>query len=172
MSDALYQATAPVIVRALSRLSALLDKAVEHGIPEAELMEARLAPDMLPFPKQIQLTSDTAKGAMGRLSGTTAPSMADTETTIAELKDRLARTIDYVQSVDKSLFEGAADRPIQMKFPSVEMNFTGAEYLSQFVLPNLFFHISVAYALLRSRGVEIGKKDYLPIDLANVKMTG
>jgi hypothetical protein len=172
MSDALYQATVPVIVRTLNKLSALLDKAVEHGVPEAELMEARIAPDMLPFSKQIQICSDTAKGAVARLTATEAPSMPDTETTIAELKARIARTVDYVQGANKALFEGAADRAIEMKFPSVQMNFTGADYVSQFVLPNLFFHVSIAYALLRARGVVIGKGDFLPIDIANVKFTG
>lgn len=172
MSDTLYQATAPVIVRALSQLSALLDKAVAHGLAEDELLNARVAPDMLPFTKQIQIASDISKGAMARLSGATAPAMADTETTVAQLKDRIARTIAYVKSIDPATFEGAAGRKIEIKFPSVEMTFSGAEYVSQFVLPNLFFHVTVAYALIRARGVEIGKNDYLPLDLANVKFTG
>lgn len=172
MPSPLYQATAPVIVRALSQLSALLDKAVAHGLPEDELVQARVAPDMLPFAKQIQIASDISKGAMARLSGGTAPAMADTETTVAQLKDRIARTIAYVQSVDPALFDDAAERKVEVKFPSVEMTFTGAEYVSQFVLPNLFFHVTVAYALIRARGVEIGKSDYLPIDLANVRLTG
>lgn len=172
MSDALYQATAPVFVRAFEKLTALLDKAVEHGLDEAALMDARLAPDMLPFPKQIQLCSDSAKFAMARLTATSGPSMADTETTIAELKARIARTVDYVKSVDPALFEGAADREIVLKFPSVEMSFKGSDYVNQFVLPNFFFHVSIAYALLRQRDVKIGKSDFLPIDPSNVKFTG
>jgi hypothetical protein len=172
LSDILYQATAPVIVRALNKLSVLLDKAVEHGLSETELMDARLAPDMLPFPKQIQICSDTAKFAMARLTATEGPAMPDTENTIEELKARIARTVAYVQSVDKSLFAGAPDREIVLKFPSVEMSFTGAEYVTDFVLPNLFFHISIAYALLRQRGVKIGKGDFLPVDPVHVKFTG
>ena len=169
MSISVYDATVPILVRSLQKFSALLDKGVAHGLDEKELLEARLAPDMLPFTKQIQIASDTAKGAVARLTGTEAPSMPDTETTIAELKARLDKTVAYVQSLDKAAFEGAGDREVVLKFPSVQMSFTGREYVSQFVMPNLFFHISVAYALLRARGVQIGKGDFLPVDMANIK---
>jgi hypothetical protein len=164
VSDTLYQATAPVMVRALNKLSALLDKAVEHGVTDAEVVELRLAPDMLAFPKQIQIASDTVKFALARLTATEGPAMADTETTLAELKDRVARTVAYVQSVDPAKFDGAAERSIMLKFPKTEMRFTGQDYVNQFVLPNLFFHIGIAYALLRARGVKIGKADFLPVE--------
>jgi hypothetical protein len=172
LSTALYEATVPVLVRTLNKLAALLDKGLEAGLADAEMVQLRLAPDMLPFAKQVQIVSDTAKGAVARLTGTEAPSMADTETTVAELKDRIARTLSFVQSVDASAFNGAEDREVVLKFPSIEMRFSGRDYVNQFVLPNLFFHVSIAYALLRNKGVAIGKSDFLPIDLANVKMTG
>jgi hypothetical protein len=172
VSETLYQATAPVMVRALRQLSALLDKAVDHGVTDAEIVEMRLAPDMLAFPKQIQICSDTAKFALARLTATDGPAMADTETTIAELKARIARTVAYVESIDPALFEGAEKREILLKFPGAEMRFTGQDYVNQFVLPNLFFHISIAYALLRARGVKIGKSDFLPMDPAAVTLTG
>lgn len=172
MSHSLYNAVAPVIVRSLGRLIALIDKAAACGVPEADILNARLAPDMLPFTKQVQIASDTAKFAMARLTATDGPVMPDTETTLAELKARIVRTIAYVESVDPAGFEGAEDREIVLKFPSVEMRFIGREYVNQFVLPNLFFHITVAYSLLRAQGLNIGKNDFLPIDIANVSFTG
>jgi uncharacterized protein len=172
LSRSLYEAVAPVLVRSLGRLVALIDKAAACGVAEADILDARLAPDMLPFTKQVQIASDTAKFAMARLTATEGPVMPDTETTLAQLRARIERTIAYVESVDPAGFEGAEDRPIVLKFPSVEMRFAGRDYVSQFVLPNLFFHITVAYALLRAKGVKIGKNDFLPIDIANVSFTG
>jgi len=172
LSQSLYNAVAPVIVRSLERLAVLIDKGAASGVPEADILEARLAPDMLPFTKQIQIASDTSKFAMARLTATDGPIMPDTETTLAELKARIAQTIAYVESVDPAAFEGAEDREIVLKFPSVEMRFTGREYVSQFVLPNLFFHITVAYSLLRAQGLKIGKNDFLPIDIDYVSFTG
>lgn len=161
MSFGLYDASAPVFVRALTNLSALMDKALAQGFDEAKLLEARLAPDMRPFPNQIQLASDSAKGAVARLTGTDNPSMADTETSFAELKARIDATVAFIHSVDRSAFEGGEDRDVVLKFPGGEQHFKGGAYLTGFALPNFFFHVTTAYALLRAAGVEIGKRDYL-----------
>ncbi|MGQ2992041.1 MAG: DUF1993 domain-containing protein [Brevundimonas sp.] len=161
MSFGLYDASAPVFVRALTNLSALMDKALTQGFDEAKLLEARLAPDMRPFPSQIQLASDSAKGAVARLTGTDNPSMADTEASFAELKARIDATIAFIHSVDASAFEGGEDRDVVLKFPGGEQHFKGGAYLTGFALPNFFFHVTTAYALLRAAGVEIGKRDYL-----------
>ncbi len=161
MSFGLYDASAPVFVRALSNLSALMDKALAQGFDEARLLEARLAPDMRPFPSQIQLASDSAKGAVARLTGTDNPSMADTETSFAELKARIDATVAFIRSVEPTAFEGGEDRDVVLKFPGGEQHFKGAAYLTGFALPNFFFHVTTAYALLRAAGVKIGKRDYL-----------
>lgn len=161
MSFGLYDASAPVFVRALTNLSALMDKALAQGFDEAKLLEARLAPDMRPFSNQIQLASDSAKGAVARLTGTDNPSMADTETSFAELKARIDATVAFIRSVEPAAFEGGEDRNVVLKFPGGEQHFKGGAYLTGFALPNFFFHVAMAYALLRAAGVEIGKRDYL-----------
>ncbi len=161
MTFSIHQASAPVFIRALTNLSAMMDKALAGGADEATLLAARLAPDMHPFPRQIQMASDAAKGAIARLTGTEAPSMPDTETTFAELKVRIEKTVAYVASLDAAAFEGAEDREVVLKFPGLELKFTGAQYLTSFALPNFFFHVSMAYALLRANGVALGKMDFL-----------
>jgi len=161
MSFSIHQASAPVFTRALTNLSAMIDKALAAGITETALLEARLAPDMHPFPRQIQMASDSAKGAIARLAGVEPPSMPDTETTIAELKARIAATIAYVNSIEAAAFDGAEDREVVLKFPNGEMKFTGCDYLTGFALPNFFFHITIAYALMRAGGAPIGKMDFL-----------
>ena len=161
MPFSIHQASAPVFTRALTNLSAMIDKTLAAGVAEATLLEARLAPDMHPFPRQIQMASDSAKGAIARLAGVEPPPMPDTETTLAELKARIAATIAYVNSLDAPAFDGAADREIVLKFPQGEMKFTGCDYLTGFALPNFFFHITIAYALLRANGAPIGKMDFL-----------
>jgi hypothetical protein len=161
MSFSVHQASAPVFARALTNLSAMIDKALAAGVTEATLLEARLAPDMHPLPRQIQMASDSAKGAIARLAGVEPPSMPDTETTLAELKERIAATIAYVNSLDAAAFEGSEDREVVLKFPQGEMKFTGCDYLTGFALPNFFFHITIAYALLRANGAPIGKMDFL-----------
>lgn len=161
MSFSIYEASAPVLVRTLRNLSALLDKATATGTDEQVFLEARLASDMHPFPRQIQMASDAAKGAVARLAGVEVPSMPDTETTFAELKERIARTIAFIESVDATKFEGAEDREVVLKFPNGEMRFTGRDFLTGFVLPNFFFHATTTYALLRANGVPLGKMDFL-----------
>lgn len=161
MSFSIHQASAPVFIRALTNLSTMMDKALAEGGDEATLLAARLAPDMHPFPRQIQMASDSAKGAIARLAGVEVPSMPDTETTFAELKARIAATVAFIQGVDAAGFDGAEDREIVLKFPQGEMTFTGGDYLTGFALPNFYFHVTIAYALLRANGAPIGKMDFL-----------
>ena len=116
---------------------------------------------MHPFTRQVQIACDQAKGAAARLSGAEPPSYPDVEATIPELKARIAKTLEYVNSVDPAAFVGSEDRTVTLKSPKGELQFSGIDYLRGFMLPNFYFHISMAYALLRHNGVEIGKFDYL-----------
>lgn len=165
MSFTIYDASIPPMIRALSNLSKIMDKAVAQAkaqeMPLSTLLEARLAPDMHPFPRQIQIASDAAKGAAARLANIEAPAMADTETTFPELQARIAKTIDFLKSVSADKMAGAEDREIVMKFPQGEMKFSGRDFLTQFALPNFFFHVTTAYGLLRHKGITIGKMDFL-----------
>ena len=161
MAFGLFEASVPVFVNSLTNMRAWLDKAASEK-SEAELMDARLAPDMRPLPAQYQMASDTAKNALARLTGTDAPSMPDTEKSFAELKDRCDRTIAYLQGFDASSLSGSDDRQIELKFPNGSgYRFVGAQYLAGFALPNFFFHVTTAYAILRNAGVSLGKPDFL-----------
>ena len=162
MSFTLYDASAPVFINAMTNIQAWLDKAVAEGKTEATLLEARLAPDMRPLPAQIQMASDTAKNTMARLAGIEAPAMADTEASFADLKDRCRRTIAFVESVSRPSLEGADTREVILKFGAgMGYRLTGGAYLTRFALPNFFFHVTSAYAVLRSQGVGVGKSDFL-----------
>ena len=162
MSFSIYDVSAPVFVNALTSLQGLLDKALAEGKDEKALMEARLAPDMYPLPKQIQIASDNAKGAIARLAGIEAPAMADTEASFAALQDRCARTIAFIDSVGRDAFEGSDTREVVLRFPNgMGYHFTGKQYLTDFALPNVFFHVTTAYAILRAQGVGVGKPDFL-----------
>jgi hypothetical protein len=162
MSFSIHEASAPVFVNALTAMQAWIDKAAAEGKDEAAIIDARLAPDMRPFSAQIQMASDSAKGAVARLTGAGAPAMADTETTFAELKGRCQRTIDFIRSVDAAAFEGAEDRQVELKFPNgYGYRWIGRDYLTGFALPNFFFHVTTAYALLRAAGVTVSKPDFL-----------
>jgi hypothetical protein len=170
MSFSIYDASAPVFARALTNMQAWLDKALAEGLAEKDLMEARLAPDMHPLPRQIQMSSDSAKGCIARLAGVDNPPMPDTETSFAELKARCQKTVDFIQSIDRSAFDGAESRPAVVRFPNGKgYQFAGGEYLTRFALPNFFFHVTTTYALLRAAGVGVGKHDFLaigaPLDL-------
>lgn len=165
MAISMYTASAPVFLRMLGNLDRLLEKAEayakERGFDPNVLVNQRLAPDMLPLASQIQLASDSAKGAMARLSGASPPSMPDTETTIAELRARIAATIDYVKSVLQSAVDGSEDRDVVLKTPNGDIPFKGLGYLTGFALPNFLFHVTTAYAILRHNGVPLGKMDFL-----------
>jgi hypothetical protein len=167
MSFSIYSASAPVFVRILSNLSAILDKAEAHCTarkiaPEA-LLQFRLYPDMFPLMRQVQIATDMTKGAAARLAQADVPSYADTETTFEELRARLAKTIDFIKSFTPDQFEGAETRTIVLKGANGERTFQGADYLLNFVLPNVHFHATTTYAILRHCGVELGKKDYTGI---------
>jgi hypothetical protein len=155
----IHDASAPVFVAALGNMKAWLVKAADR---EAELMTATLAPDMAALPRQYQMASDTAKNALARLTGTDAPSMPDTEASFAELADRCDRTIAYLQSFGPEALEGAATRDVEMRFPNgVGFRWDGSVFLTGFALPNFFFHVTTAYAILRHKGVTLGKPDFL-----------
>ena len=165
MSLSMYEASIPVFIRMLNNLSAILDKAVANAearkIDPAAFIQARLAPDMHPLPRQIQIATDGAKGCAARLAGIDPPSYPDTETTFSELKERLAKTVAFLESVSAEQLEGSEDRAITLKFPGNEKTFTGKVFLQNFALPNLYFHATAAYAILRHNGVDVGKRDFL-----------
>jgi hypothetical protein len=168
MSFTPYQASVPAFVTMLTNIKGWLDKAAAQK-DEALLIDARLAPDMFALARQVQIVSDTAKNGAARLAGVEAPSMPDTETSFAELKARCDATIAFVQSVDAAAIDGGIGREVVITFPNGGgMRFDGQTYLNGFVLPNLYFHASMVYAILRAQGVEIGKLDFLAHLGANV----
>lgn len=165
MTISMYSALVPPLTHSLQALSAILAKAQAHcearKIDPAAFLAARLYPDMLPFIKQVQIACDTAKGAASRLAGTEIPSHPDTETSFAELQARIQKTLDHLASFKPEQIDGSEGRAVVMKFPNSTLEFVGQQYLSGFVLPNFYFHLTTAYALLRHGGVELGKRDYL-----------
>ncbi|MGV2861907.1 DUF1993 domain-containing protein [Achromobacter sp. AGC39] len=165
MTLSVYQASVPVFIRGMTVLASLLEKAAAHaqaqGIDPAELVNARLAPDMYPLSGQIQRASDAAKFAVQRLSQGQAPKFAGEEKTFEELQQRIANTIAYLQSVTAEQVEGAADRQIVVNFGDFKPEFRGDTYLLTFALPNFYFHVTTAYDILRHAGVKIGKLDFL-----------
>jgi uncharacterized protein len=166
MSLSMHAASAPVLVRMLGNLLAWLDKAQAHAearkFDTANYLGLRLAPDMLPFTRQIQICSDGAKGCMARLAGQEVPKWDDTEASLDELRARVRRTIEYVQSFEPAQIDGSEGREIMLPTRAGDpMRFTGENYLKHFVLPNFYFHATMTYALLRHAGVELGKRDYL-----------
>jgi uncharacterized protein len=165
MSISLYEISIPAISRALSNLSAILDKAAAHSAAKkydsVVLVQLRLYPDMHPLVRQVQIACDTAKGAAARLAGVEVPKHEDTETTLDELKQRIAKTVDFLKTVTAAQVDSAEERAIEIKFPNGAWKFTALAYLTDFVLPNFYFHESMVYALLRKSGVEIGKMDFL-----------
>ena len=163
MATELYDLTVPVFIRALKALSGLLDKAVAHaGEAGAEaLLSSRLIDDMHPLSKQVQIACDSAKLCVARLSGAEAPVNEDTETTMAELKARIASTLAFIGSVPRTEIDGQEDRDVVLKFPGGELTFKGRTSVTGFALPNFFFHVSMTYALLRQAGVPLGKRDFI-----------
>ncbi|SCK52870.1 hypothetical protein VAR608DRAFT_5352 [Variovorax sp. HW608] len=165
MALSLYDISVPVFTRALGQLSHILDKGLAHaqasGIDPSQLVDARLAPDMFTLAGQVQSASDAAKFGVARIAGITGPSFPDTESTYAELQARVAKTIDYLGTVDRGLIDGHEDREVVMKVRGNELKFTAQRYLLQFAIPNFFFHVTTAYDILRHNGVPIGKLDYL-----------
>jgi hypothetical protein len=166
MSLSIHDASVPVVVRAMQGLVGVIEKGRLHAESEkfdpAVLLATRLYPDMFPLSRQIQVVSDQCKGGIARLVGVEPPKFADAETTFAELKERLEKTIAFVKSVDVKKFEGAGTRPLEIKFPNATLNFkSGWDYFLGFVLPNVYFHSSTAYGILRHCGVKLGKQDFI-----------
>ncbi len=163
MND-IYTFTIPIFTKTLTALDGLLTKA-EAGlsaknIQEATLLESRLAPDMFPLKKQIQIACDNAKGAAARLSGMENPVHTDEEQTFADLHARIQKTLDIIKSVPEAAFEGSATRQVVLPyFPGKHLS--GLDYAREYAIPNFFFHVTTAYAILRKEGLEIGKADYL-----------
>jgi hypothetical protein len=163
-----YDATVPAYLQILGSLSGLLGKAEAHckakNIAPEVLLTARLYPDMLPFTKQIQLASDFAAKGCARLTQSEVPSTPDTETTFEELKQRLAKTIDYVKGFKPAQFEGADAKNVTFPIgPDKTMTLTGQQFLSGFSFPNFYFHAAIAHGILRHNGVEIGKRDFMGV---------
>jgi uncharacterized protein len=165
MSISVYDFSIPALCRGLTNLSALLDKAAAHATAKKfdsiVLAQARLFPDMHPLSRQVQIACDTAKGAAARLAGVEIPKHEDNEVTLADLKHRIAKTLDFLKGLTAAQLKDAETRAIEIKFPNGAWKFTGLVYLTDFVLPNFYFHCSMVYALLRSNGVEVGKGDFL-----------
>lgn len=161
----LYDVTVPVFVRGLESLRGFLEKgrawAEAEGRPEASLIEARLFADMAPLPAQIQRASDTAKGVAVRVGGAANVPFADEEASFAELAERIDRTIGFLQAADRAGFAGKETATVQLPTPGGAIDFTGADYVLGFALPNFWFHVTTAYAILRAQGVPVGKLDFL-----------
>lgn len=166
MSLTMHSATVPVFVRMFNNMLTCLNKAQAHAearkFDSANYLGLRLAPDMLPFTKQIQIATDMAKGCVSRLAGVEAPKWDDNESTLDALRERINKTLDYVQSIPAAQIDGSEQREIVLPTRVGDpLRFTGESYVKHFVLPNLYFHTSMAYALLRQAGVDLGKRDYL-----------
>ena len=168
MSITMHSASVPVFVRVLTAMLGWLDKAQAHAevrkFDSANYLGLRLAPDMLPFKSQIQIGTDMVKGCVARLAGLEVPSWEDNEATLAELRARVQKTIDYVGGFSAAQIDGSDTREIVLPTRTGDpRRFSGENYLKQFVLPNFYFHSTMTYALLRHAGVELGKRDFLAL---------
>jgi uncharacterized protein len=165
MSLTLQRLSLPTYARGLRVLALYLDKAAAHaaarGIDEGSIVNARLAADMLPLSGQVQRASDTSKNAIARLLGVDPPRFEDNETTLAELKARVERTLAYVVDTDGAKLDAGVDRQITLAFGAFKRDFSGEDYVLDFALPNFHFHVAMTHAILRHLGVEVGKLDYL-----------
>lgn len=166
MAISMFQASVPVFIRNLNNLSAILDKAAAYAdakkIDHAVMLNLRLYPDMLNFTKQIQIAADFAKGAAARLAGVEVPKYEDTETSFADLKARIQKTIAFVQTFTPAQIDGSEERDITLTVGGNKLELKGQPYLLHMAMPNFYFHATTAYAILRSNGVEIGKRDFVP----------
>lgn len=168
MSISMYHASVPVFTRMLGNLSKIVTLAAEHAeakkINPSVLINSRLFPDMLPFSSQIQIASDSVKGCVARLAGVEPPSFPDTETTFEELQTRIQKTLDYIATFTPEQIDGSEEREIKLVMRSRTREFVGLPYLIHYNLPNVYFHITTAYNILRKDGVALGKMDYLGRD--------
>jgi hypothetical protein len=165
MPLSMSQASATVFLQGLKGLSGVLEKAAAHAearkIDPAALLQARLYPDMLSMTRQVQIACDFAKGAVARLAGADMPTFEDTETSFAELKARVDKTMAYIAGIDAKAIDGSEDKDITLVRRGETFTFKGQPYLLEQALPNFWFHVTTAYAILRHNGVEVGKKDFL-----------
>ncbi len=165
MNNLMYAMSAPVFVRMLGNMTAVLDKGAAYAtarkIEPSVLVNARLFPDMLPLASQIRIAGDFAKGAVARLTGSEPPAYEDKEATFDELKERIAKTVTFVGTFKPEQFDGADTRTVSLKLRGEERQMDGRTYLSNIVLPNFFFHVTTAYDILRHNGVELGKRDFV-----------
>ena len=165
MTISMYQASVPSLIRSLTNLAGILEKGAAHAaakkIDPSVLISYRLAPDMLPLSKQVQIVSDVARRGVARLAGLEAPGIEDTETTFAELIDRCHKTISYLNTLTPAQIDGSEEKEIILPMGKQSMTFQGMPYLLGFVLPNVYFHVTTTYAILRHNGVELGKIDFL-----------
>lgn len=165
MSLSMHQIVTPIFNQILPALSKIIGKAATYAeqrkIEPDTLLKARLFPDMLPFDRQVQTTADNAARCMARLAGVDVPSFPDTEKSFAELQQRLATALAYVNSIKPEQLDGSETRDIKLVFPSATLDFKGLEYVQKFVLPNFYFHATTAYDILRHNGLEIGKLDFV-----------
>jgi len=166
MPVSMFSVSVPVFIQHLNGLSAVLDRAAAHAatrkIKEEDLLQMRLAPDMFPLVRQVRAATDHASNGAGRLAGKDAPKFANDETTIGQLKDRIARTISFLKSVTPAEIDGTEEKDISITFPNGNTRqFKGQGYLLGNSLPNFFFHTTTAYDIIRQCGVEVGKRDFM-----------
>ena len=165
MPLSMYQASVPTFVQILTALSGVLDKAQAYATAKkfdpTILLSSRLAPSMFPMSRQVQIACDFAKGATARLAAAEVPSWPDHEKTFAELQERIRKTTDFVQSFKAAQIDGSEEREVKVSVAGQPVLFKGQPYLLQFVLPNFYFHVTTAYAILRHNGVELGKRDFV-----------
>ena len=165
MTISMYQASVPVFIRTLNNLVGILEKGAKYAeskkIEPSVLVNSRLFPDMFPLSRQVQIASDIAKRGVAQLAGMEAPKFEDNETTFAELIDRIQKTISYLDTFKPDQVDGSEERTITLQMPNNTLSFQGMPFLLYFVLPNVYFHVTTAYDILRHCGVELGKLDYL-----------
>lgn len=161
----MHAVSAPIFVRMLNNLSSILTNAEKQakakGYDPSVLLNARLAPDMFALTRQVQIATDHAKGCVARLAGHQVEAIEDTETTFAELQARIKKVLSIVEGYKPEQFEGSETREITIKIPNQELKFSGLDYVNGWAMPNFYFHLTMAYAILRHNGIELGKKDFL-----------
>lgn len=176
MALSMYQATIPVFLRGFHNLSAILDKAEVHAqarnIDSAVFTTGRLAADMYPLTSQVQIATDLAKGCAARLAGLEIPRYEDNEKTFAELRARIAKTVDFLQTITPQQVDGSEEKQVTIKLRTRELQMTGQPYVLNFVLPNFYFHLTTAYGILRHLGVELGKPDFIGSLIDDISRAG
>jgi len=165
MTISMHAASAPRVASTLRNLSAILAKAEAyaqaHKIEASVMLGLRLYPNMFPLVRQVQIATDNAKGMVARLAGVENPRHEDTETSFAELQQRIAKTLAFIESIPASAINGSEERDIHLKLGPREEHYKGMQYLLGFALPNFYFHVVTAYDILRHNGVELGKSDFI-----------